>query len=107
MQELLFKNQGYFAPDELRHMAGQAGLDVNAWQTCMADPGTNEAVIADANAGDKARIFGTPALFLQGTHGSQFVEAEGITGALRLIEAHSAGMNLPEPPPWKPPPGME
>ncbi|TNE88586.1 MAG: hypothetical protein EP330_14540 [Deltaproteobacteria bacterium] len=106
MQELLFKNQGYFALDELRHMAGQAGLDLPTFDACMTDPATEAAVIADAKAGDDAKIFGTPTIFLQGTHGSSFVQPEGIPGALRLIEAHSAGANMPEPPPWKPPPGM-
>jgi protein-disulfide isomerase/uncharacterized membrane protein len=106
MQDLLFKNQGYFNPDELRHMAGQAGLDPAAFDTCMADPATMAAVSADAKAGDSAKVFGTPSLFLQGTHGSAFVQTEGIPAALRLIEAHANGEQMPEPPAWKPPPGM-
>ncbi|MCO4747440.1 MAG: thioredoxin domain-containing protein [Proteobacteria bacterium] len=106
MQGLLFKNQGYFADDELRHMAKQAGLDVAAYDTCMEDPSADEGVKADADAGREAKIFGTPTLFLQGTHGSEFVQAEGIPGALRLIEAHSGGMTMPEPPPFRMPAGM-
>lgn len=106
MQGLLFKNQGYFADDELRHMAGQAGLDLGQFDACMSDPTADEAVLADAKAGEEAKVFGTPALFLQGTHGSEFVQAEGIPGVLRLIEAHSSGMTMPEPPPWRKPPGM-
>lgn len=106
MQDLLFKNQGYFAPDELRHMAGQAGLSLTDFDACMQDPATTAAVVADAKAGEEAKVFGTPSLFLQGTHGSTFVQTEGIPGALRLIEAHANGEQMPEPPPWKAPPGM-
>lgn len=100
MASLLFKNQGYFSERDVTQMAEQAGLEMNAWQSCMQDPSMFDGIRADAEAGVRAGVRGTPALFLKGTHGADFVELTwGPTSALRLIEAHESGANLPPPSP--------
>ena len=38
-------------PQALRFMAGEAGLDVDAWAACMADPAVKETVAASGAAG--------------------------------------------------------
>jgi len=100
MSHLVFKNQGYFADRDLAHMAEQVGLDVSAWSQCMDDPTVLDDVRADAAAGVRAGVRGTPALFLYGTHGSDYIELTwGPTSAVRLIEALESGATLPPPGP--------
>lgn len=101
---VLFKNQAYMSDADLSFMANQVGLDVTAWSACMAEPSVLDGVVADAMAGAKAGVRGTPAMFLMGTHGDQYVEVPlGPAAVARLIEAHEAGSPLPPP---GPPPEM-
>lgn len=100
MSRLVFKNQGYFADSDLAYMAEQAGLDMDAWRACMADDSALAGIRADAEAGARAGVRGTPALFLHGTHGADYVELTwGPTSAVRLLEALEAGATLPPPGP--------
>jgi protein-disulfide isomerase len=98
MQETLFENQTYFAADDLAFMAKQVGLDASAFQTCMNDPATLQGVEADAKAGDAAGVQGTPALFLRGTHGDQWLSVRGTAETIgALVKAHQSGVALPSP----------
>lgn len=100
MAHVVFKNQGYFADGDLAHMAEQVGLDMGAWRACMADDAVMAGIRADAEAGARAGVRGTPALFLQGTHGSDYVELTwGPTSAVRMLEAVEGGATLPPPGP--------
>ncbi len=98
MAELLFTNQGYFAPDQLAQMAAQAGLDAAAWSECMQDPSSMEEVRAAGAAGGQLGIRGTPALYLRGLFGPRWVEMQsGVPGILELIEANERGEKLAPP----------
>lgn len=100
LQHLVFVNQTHMADEDLRFMAEQAGLDMPAWDTCFADPSIMEGVRADAMAGVQAGVMGTPAMYLKGTHGDQFVEmTRGAQGVYVLIEAQKAGVTLLPPGP--------
>lgn len=66
---LMFMNQSFLDVESIKMMAEQKQLDVAALTACMADPSTELAVRADVDAGEKAGITGTPALFLMGAHG--------------------------------------
>lgn len=98
LAHLIFKNQAYLSDADLTFMANQVGLDMDRWQACMADPASMEGVVADALAGARAGVRGTPAIFLRGTHGEEFIEvAHGAAGVMRLIEAAESGTSLPPP----------
>jgi len=99
LQRLLFANQGRFADDDLAYMANQVGVDMDAWTSCMEGKDVVDGIVADAQAGVKAGVSGTPAMFLKGTHGDRFIEVVSAGAALRLMEVHSNGGMLPEPGP--------
>jgi len=97
---LLFANQGHFTPDDLSFMANQSGLDIAAFDACMNDPATLTAVRADAVAGSDAEIFGTPTMFLKGTHGDAWIEVpNGAMAIYALVHAHAQGTELLPPSP--------
>ncbi len=100
MAGAMFKNIGYLAPSDLEFMAGQSGLDVPAWKACLEDTAAQAGVLADIDAGIKARIRGTPTLFLKGIDDDRFVLVNyGPADALAIVEAHRAGRSLPPPGP--------
>jgi len=104
LSALMFKNQQYLAKDDLRFMAGQVGLDKDAFESCMADPATEQAVRLDAAAGDQAGLTGTPTLYLKGIKGEEWVHVKGLGDeAAALVAAHKMGMTLPETPAFAPP----
>ena len=98
-QELLFANQPRFSGKDLHTMAEQAGVDIVLWEECMRNQAVIAGVVADAKAGIEAGVRGTPAMYLKGVHGEGYVEVFGAGAALRLVEAHKAGVALPEPGP--------
>ena len=98
LSTLMFKNQQFLAPTDLEFMAKQAGVDVAALQTCLADPRSMDAVRADLAHGNTAGVMGTPTLFLKGAHGEEWVKIEGGPEELELlIEAAREGIALLPP----------
>lgn len=96
----MMKNQSDLDAEGIAIMAGQLGLDVAALQACMEDPATRLVVAQDIQAGERAGVEGTPALFLQGLQGSDWVALQaGPEGAELLVRAHLAGKSLPAAPP--------
>lgn len=100
MSGLLFANQTHLADDDLLFMAKQIGLDIDQWAACMEAPATADSLRRDAEAGAAAGVRGTPAMYLRGTHGGDWVEILwGAEGVMRLVEAHKSGAVLPPPGP--------
>lgn len=99
----MFENQQYLGKDDLRFMAQQARLDMAAFEQCMSDPATAQAVIADTEAGGAARVEGTPTVFLKGPWGDQWVRLTGGEDAMNAIfTVARSGTPLPPPPPAPP-----
>jgi protein-disulfide isomerase/uncharacterized membrane protein len=94
---LVFKNQRFLNIDDLRYHAEQLELDLEKWEQCMIDPATLAGVIKDAESGVRAGVHGTPAVFIKGIHGDDFVAVRGAESVVKLIEAHEAGVTLPAP----------
>ncbi len=95
---LVFQNQRDLSDNALSWAAEEVRLDMNAWAECMQDRETVRSVADSAVAGARAGVMGTPALFLKGTHGDQFVDVcWGPEGVLALIEATESGAQLPPP----------
>lgn len=66
MHDKLFANSDRLAPPDLRAYADQIGLDLRAYDICLADPATAAEVEADLRAGTAAGVRGTPTFFLNG-----------------------------------------
>lgn len=101
LAEKMFKNQEYLDPPSLKFLATDVGLDGDRIMNCVEDPATKAAVLQDVNAGAKAGVHGTPAVYLKGLFGDRWVHIKG--GDLEinaLIKAHREGAKLPDPPPY-------
>jgi protein-disulfide isomerase len=64
--DLLFDNNRALGDEDLQHYAEQAGLDVEAFKTCVGDKQTDEIVDRDLAAAHEAGLSGTPAFFVNG-----------------------------------------
>lgn len=64
--DILFDNQSNLAADALVRYAAEVGLDVAAFQKCIADPKVKAKVLADLDSGLKLGITGTPGFLLNG-----------------------------------------
>jgi protein-disulfide isomerase len=64
--DILFQNSRALADEQLRAYAGTAGLDLAAYDACIAAPETEARVSADFEEGRAAGITGTPAFVLNG-----------------------------------------
>lgn len=97
----VFRNQQYLGPDDLAFQAEQLGLDMNQWRDCLERPDTRNGVMADAQNGSDVGVQGTPTMFLKGVYGDGYVMiARGTAGVKKLVEAHKAGVTLPDPAPY-------
>ncbi len=100
LAEKMFKNQEYLDPASLRFLLTDVGLDADALMRCIEDPATKSAVALDVAAGTKAGVHGTPAIFLRGLFGDQWVSIKGSDVEINaLLKAHRSGATLPPPPP--------
>ena len=64
--DLIFENQEKLSVEKLRELAEQVGLDLPAFDACVADSRFRAAVEADMSAGSEAGVQGTPAYFVNG-----------------------------------------
>jgi protein-disulfide isomerase len=98
MSATLFKSLDYREDSDLLFMAKDIGLDEAAWTQCMQAQGTVEAVQADAMAGANARVAGTPAMFVKGLVGDDWIEiTQGPEAIVALMKAKANGVVLPPP----------
>ncbi len=96
LSHLMFKNQTELDRDGIDFMVGQVGMDKAAFAACMDDPSTGTAVLADIQSAMSVGVHGTPSLFMQGTHGNQWLSlTAGPEGAELLVRAHASGVELP------------
>lgn len=64
--DIVFANQESLDRDDLVDYAKEAGLDVDAFQTCLDDPAAMAQVRYDIGLGIKAELSGTPTFFING-----------------------------------------
>jgi protein-disulfide isomerase/uncharacterized membrane protein len=96
----MFKNQEFLGKEDIRFMAQQLQLDMPAFEACMAEPATAEAVRQDVTAGGVAGVEGTPSVFVNGLFPDQWVRVNGGREAINgLLSAARAGKTLPAPKP--------
>ncbi|MEN9787434.1 MAG: hypothetical protein RLZZ299_2698 [Pseudomonadota bacterium] len=93
----MFKNQEYLQPDDIRFLAKEIQLDMTAFEACWADPSTMDGVRRDVDGGTTAGVQGTPAVFLKGAFGDQWVRVKGGRDAINAVLA-AARSGAPMPP---------
>jgi protein-disulfide isomerase len=100
LSRLMFKNQTNLTTNDQMFMAKQVGLDMDAFQACMDNPLTEAAVRADVAHATEVGVHGTPALYLKGVKGDEWLHIKGGPDSLiALVEAHRAGVEFPPTPP--------
>ena len=96
----MFKNQEFLGKEDIRFMVEQLGVDTTAFEACMADPSTAEAVKQDIAAGGVAGVNGTPSVFVKGLFGDQWVRLTGDHAQMSAVFAAAReGKPLPPAPP--------
>jgi len=100
MSAALFSNQRHLAGDGVNFIAEhQIGLDKDFFASCMANATTSDAVVADVIHANSVGVHGTPALYLKGVRGDEWVRIRGTNRELiALISAHRNGQEIPEAP---------
>jgi protein-disulfide isomerase len=91
------ENQGAFAPKNLMQLAGFAGLDTQAFATCMTDGATVKAATAETEEGRKLGVESTPTLHVVGPMGSKLVK--GLVPMSEVEAAVAFAMTGVEPSP--------
>ena len=70
LHDSLFDNQEVISPQnawqKLIDFAGQAGLDVEAFKTCLASPEAAQAVMENVKEGQALKLANTPTVFVNG-----------------------------------------
>ena len=85
--DLLFAGTSDFGSERLRELAGEAELDVAAFDACVAEGRHKDRVQEDLVAGQEAGVNGTPAFFVNGIPLSG---AQPLEKFVELIEAELA-----------------
>jgi protein-disulfide isomerase len=87
--DLLFTQSPQLAPEDLRRYAGQVGVDVTKFDSCLAAGTHKAAVQRDLEEGNRLGITGTPAFFV---NGRTLTGAQPLEAFTRLIEQELAGV---------------
>lgn len=82
------ENEGAFALGNLVKLAEFAGLDTEAFGTCVADPTVAEEVVAETDEGRQLGVESTPTVRIVGAAGSK--EFRGLVPLATLIEGIEA-----------------
>lgn len=91
----MFKNQEFLGKEDIRFMGQQLQLDMPAFEACMADASTAEAVKQDIAAGGVAGVEGTPSVYVKGLLPDQWVRVSGGRDAMNaLFQAVRDGKTL-------------
>jgi len=97
----MFKNQEFLGKEDIRFMAEQQQIDMTAFEACMADASTSEAIRQDVAAGGVAGVEGTPSIFVKGVYGDGYVRLATMDkdAINAVLAAARAGQALPAPRP--------
>lgn len=93
--DVVFANQESLDRDDLVDYAKEAGLDTDAFQTCLDDPKSMAQVRYDIGMGTKADITGTPTFFINGYPVVGAYPPPVLDEIIAQILAHEAGNAAP------------
>jgi len=82
VHDILFRNQARLEPGDLRRYAERVSLDLERFDSDLADPAVGARIERDLESGLRSGVDGTPALFIDGRryHGPR--DALGLSQAL-------------------------
>ena len=83
LTELLFNNFSKLTDDTIKQYAQEAGLDMKKFDAAMSDESLKEIIMQDRQLGQKVKVRGVPAVFINGT-----------AAKARTIEAFSEAVEL-------------
>ena len=84
MHDILFRNQARLEAADLRRYAGRLSLDLERFDSDLADPAVGARIERDIESGLRSEVDGTPALFIDGRryHGPR--DAASLSQALGI-----------------------
>ena len=85
--DLLFSGGGEVGDEDLERLAGESGLDLALFKTCMAERRYRQTVETDLREGNEAGVDGTPAFFINGI---PLTGAQAFEKFVRLIDGELA-----------------
>lgn len=106
MHDLMFKNQHKLGKRDLQHYAEEVGLDVAAFNQCIASPAARQVIQDDIKVGGKIELTGTPRTFVNG----RMFKGVAAAAIEQAIQKGIGGEGLPaikRTPPPKVPPATE
>jgi len=83
MHDVLFRNQMRLQPADLRRYAERLGLDLDRWESDLADATTGARIERDIESGLQSGVDGTPSLFIDGRRYEGPRDADGLGQGLR------------------------
>jgi protein-disulfide isomerase/uncharacterized membrane protein len=103
LTRLMFANQRDLDADGRGFMARQVGLDMAAFEACLARPDVDLGVRLDVSHAALVGVHATPSIYLQGISGDKWVAVRGGVEAMAaLVDAHRSGQSIPAIPPATP-----
>ncbi|HBF12914.1 MAG TPA: hypothetical protein DDW49_05935 [Deltaproteobacteria bacterium] len=66
MHDAIFKNQSSLSAEIIDKQASLIGIDLAWLHACMASPETKQTILGDIQLGEKAKVEGTPSIYLNG-----------------------------------------
>jgi protein-disulfide isomerase len=87
MHDMIFANQSALDSESLRGYAEDLGLDMDAFDDCVADDSTRDEVLADLADGQSYGVQGTPSFFI---NGQLLVGAQPFTAFQNIIDQELA-----------------
>lgn len=85
MEQLLFANQDRLGDALYTELAGQLGLDMNAFSASIKDPATKQVVLNDSTYGASIGINATPTFFLNGVKLTLYTPADFVKEVEKVI----------------------
>jgi protein-disulfide isomerase len=84
MHDVLFRNQLRLESEDLRRYAERLGLDLERFETDVADDATTARIERDVESGEVSGVDGTPSLFIDGRRYLGPRDTASLEEALRL-----------------------
>ena len=82
--DIVFENNRALSDQDLEKYAGEVGLDLDGFRTCIADAATQETVEVDVQAASNLGLSGTPAFLVNGI---PLTGAKPFSEFVRVIDA--------------------
>jgi protein-disulfide isomerase len=95
MHDLLFANQDSLDSAYLLTYAQSAGVDVSAWQQCLATKPPRDAVDADVALGKSIRVRGTPTFLINGLRALGVPTRQQFEAIINAERARAEGSDVP------------